>query len=88
MKLAVRVPDTLRGCRVLGLDVEDWVKRGLVDFVTVGEFLDSDYTMPIAEFREKFGPAMPIYASVEIEPALAPIALPRKSAARLCDRTL
>jgi hypothetical protein len=67
LKLSVRVPDTLRGCHVLGLDVEDWVKRGLVDFVTVSEFLDTDYTMPIAEFRAKFGPAMPIYASVEIE---------------------
>ncbi len=67
LKLAVRVPSTLRGCRVLGLDVEDWVKRGLVDFVVVSEFLDTDYTMPIAEFRAKFGPAMPIYASVEIE---------------------
>ena len=67
LKLAVRVPSTLRGCRVLGLDVEDWVKRGLVDFVVVSEFLDSDYTMPIGEFRAKFGPAMPIYASVEIE---------------------
>jgi hypothetical protein len=67
LKLAVRVPSTLRGCRVLGLDVEDWVKRGLVDFVVVSEFLDTDYTMPIAEFRAKFGPAMPIYASMEIE---------------------
>ena len=67
LKLAVRVPSTLRGCRVLGLDVEDWVKRGLVDFVVVSEFLDTDYTMPIAEFRAKFGPAMPIYASIEIE---------------------
>jgi len=67
LKLAVRVPSSLRGCRVLGLDVEDWVKRGLVDFVVVSEFLDSDYTMPISEFRAKFGPAMPIYASVEIE---------------------
>ncbi len=67
LKLAVRVPSTLRGCRVLGLDVEDWVKRGLVDFVVVSEFLDSDYTMPIAEFREKFGEKMPIYASIEIE---------------------
>ena len=67
LKLAVRVPSTLRGCRVLGLDVEDWVRRGLVDFVVVSEFLDTDYTMPIAGFRAKFGAAMPIYASVEIE---------------------
>jgi len=67
LKLAVRVPSTPRGCRVLGLDVADWVKRGLVDFVTVSEFLDTDYTMPIGEFRAMFGPQMPIYASMEIE---------------------
>ncbi len=67
LKLAVRVPSTPRGCRVLGLDVADWVKRGLVDFVVVSEFLDTDYTMPIGEFRKMFGPAMPIYASMEIE---------------------
>ena len=67
LKLSVRVPSTPRGCRVLGVDVEDWVKRGLVDFVTVSEFLDTDFSMPIGEFRKMFGPAMPIYASVEIE---------------------
>lgn len=67
IKLAVRVPSTPRGCRVLGLDVADWVKRGLVDFVTVSEFLDSNFEMPIGEFRAQFGPAMPVYASVEIE---------------------
>lgn len=67
VKLSVRVPSSLRGCRVLGADVADWVKRDLVDFVTVSEFLDTDFTMPIGEFREAFGPRMPIYASVEIE---------------------
>ena len=67
IKLAVRVPDTPRGCRVMGVDVADWVKRGLVDFVTVSEFLDTNYEMPIEEFRAMFGPTMPIYASMEIE---------------------
>ncbi len=67
VKLAVRVPSTPRGCRVLGIDVEDWVKRGLVDFVTVSEFLDTNYEMPIGEFRKMFGDVMPIYASMEIE---------------------
>ena len=67
LKLSVRVPSTPRGCRVVGIDVADWVKRGLVDFVTVSEFLDSNYEMPIGEFRAMFGPEMPIYASLEIE---------------------
>lgn len=67
LKLSVRVSDTPRGCRVMGLDVADWVKRDLVDFVTVSEFLDTDYQMPIGEFRAMFGPRIPIYASMEIE---------------------
>ena len=67
IKLSVRVPDTPRGCRVMGVDVADWVKRGLVDFVTVSEFLDTNYEMPIGEFRAMLGPDIPIYASMEIE---------------------
>jgi hypothetical protein len=67
LKLAVRVPSTPEGCRVLGLDVADWVKRDLVDFVTVSEFLDTDYEMPIGKFRAMLGPKVPIYASMEIE---------------------
>ena len=67
LKLTVRVASTPRGCRVMGLDVEDWARRGLVDFVTVSEFLDTDYQMPIGEFRAMCGPTMPIYASIEIE---------------------
>ncbi len=67
LKLAVRVPSTPHGCRVIGVDVADWSRRGLVDFVTVSEFLDTDFQMPIGEFHEMCGPAMPIYASIEIE---------------------
>ncbi|MEO6875652.1 MAG: hypothetical protein ABI222_12605 [Opitutaceae bacterium] len=67
LKLSIRVPSSLRGCHVLGLDVADWVKRDLVDFVTVSDFLDTDYEMPIREFRDVLGPKIPIYASVEIE---------------------
>jgi hypothetical protein len=65
--LCVRVPSTPEGCRILGLDVADWVKRDLVDFVTVSEFLDTDYEMPIGEFHAMLGPKVPIYASMEIE---------------------
>jgi hypothetical protein len=36
--LAVRVPDSVDYCRALGLDLEQWLKEGLVDLLVVGEF--------------------------------------------------
>jgi hypothetical protein len=36
--LAVRVPDSVEYCRALGLDVEQWLREGLVDLLVVGEF--------------------------------------------------
>ena len=67
LKLAVRVPPTPEGCRVLGVDLEDWAKRDLVDFVTASEFLDSDYEMPIDGFRRLVGDKLPVYACIETE---------------------
>jgi hypothetical protein len=67
LTLAVRVPPTPAGCRVLGADVEAWAQRDLVDFITVSEFLDTDYEMPVGEFRRLVGPRLPIYTSIETE---------------------
>lgn len=67
LKLAVRVPPTPAGCRVLGADVEDWARQDLVDFITVSEFLDTDYEMPVAGFRRLVGPKLPVYTSIETE---------------------
>jgi hypothetical protein len=36
--LAVRVPDSVEYCQALGLDVERWLREGLVDLLVVGEF--------------------------------------------------
>jgi hypothetical protein len=68
VKLFVRVPTSLAGCRVLGTDVVEWVQRGLVDAVTAGPFLTSDFFMPIHEIRSAMGEsAVPIYASIECQ---------------------
>ena len=68
IKLFVRVPTSLAGCRVLGTDVVEWTRRGLVDAVTAGPFLTSDYFMPIHEMRAAMGAhAVPIYATIEAE---------------------
>lgn len=68
VKLFVRVPSSLAGCRVLGTDVVDWVLRGLVDAVTMAPFLTSDFFMPIHEMRAAMGsPTVPIYATIECQ---------------------
>jgi hypothetical protein len=68
IKLFVRVPTSLAGCRVLGTDVVEWVRRGLVDAVTAGPFLTSDYFMPLDEMRAAMAePTMPIYAAIEFQ---------------------
>ena len=63
----MRIPPTPAGCRVLGADIEDWARRDLVDFITVAEFLDTDYEMPVNEFRRLVGPEVPVYTSIEAE---------------------
>jgi hypothetical protein len=32
MEMGVRVPATLEGARQVGLDLEEWHRRGLIDF--------------------------------------------------------
>ena len=70
IKLFVRVPTSMEGCRFLGTDVVEWVKRGLIDALTAGPFLTSDYFMPLDEMRAAIDePTMPIYASIEFQHA-------------------
>ena len=46
--LAVRVPESLRGCHVDGFDVEVWAQENLVDIFTLGE---RSSEVNLAEFR-------------------------------------
>ena len=66
ISISVRIPDTLAGCQRLGLDVVEWNKRGLIDFVTLSVFLSTDFTMPFKEFREAFiDHPIPLYGCIE-----------------------
>ena len=49
MQLAVRVPPTLEDARRIGLNVEQWMREGLVDIVTAGIGW-IPFEMPIREF--------------------------------------
>ena len=66
VRVAVRIPSSMAGCRALGVDLADWTKRRLVDFVTAAPFLASDFSMPLGEMRAAMGDAkVPIYGCIE-----------------------
>ena len=64
--LAVRVPSSLEACRTVGLNVEQWVEEGLVDFVTAAPFLTTEFDIPVGDFRERFSSyGVPVYVGLE-----------------------
>lgn len=66
--LTVRVPTSIAGCRLLGIDLVEWVRRDLVDAVTTAHFLNTDFFQPIAETRAALGGAkIPLYAGFDCE---------------------
>jgi hypothetical protein len=66
--LIVRVPTSVEGCAILGLDVVTWAQRGLVDAISAAHFLNTDFFQPIAEMRAALGAhAVPIYGGFDIE---------------------
>ncbi len=64
--LSVRVPFTMEGCMMKGLDVKQWVKEGLVDFISIGAHWKGETAMPVAQFRQDLGnDQIPIYATID-----------------------
>jgi hypothetical protein len=67
-QLIVRVPTSVAGCGILGLDVVAWAQRGLVDAISTSHFLNTDFFQPIAELRAALGEhAVPIYGGFDLE---------------------
>ena len=65
--LSARVPNNLAGCRYVGLDIAEWTRQGLVDFLVACPFLTSDYSPPIGELREELGDSpVPIYGGMDV----------------------
>ena len=61
--LAARVATSLEGWRFMGLEVPEWTRRGLVDFLVVCPFLTTDFFIPVNELRRELGDyPVPIYA--------------------------
>ncbi len=88
-KLSVRAPDDVYYCRFLGLDTEDWLRRGFIDlFSTTGYIQLNDWEYS-ARLAHRYG--VPFYASLdEIRPSNAGKAAPGRNTAevmraRICD---
>ncbi len=64
--LSVRVPSSMESCREKGLDVKDWIRLGLVDFVSIGVHWRGDPAISVAKFKKELNePSVPIYVSVD-----------------------
>jgi len=65
-KLAVRVPISLAGCQYLGMDICEWTKQELIDFIVPSPFLTTDFCVPIQEFRNAMADRpIPIYPAFD-----------------------
>ncbi len=63
--LSVRIPPDLDFCLRKGFDVKEWIRQGLVDFVTIGIFFNGA-VIPVAKFKSQLNePSVPVYASTE-----------------------
>lgn len=69
--LSARVAPTLAYNMKKGLDVAEWVRRGLLDFVSIGTHWRGDPSLPVGQFRSDLAAALgnplpiPLYASID-----------------------
>lgn len=63
--LTARVPANLPDCNSKGLDVREWVKLGLVDFLTMGVHWRGDPAMGVAQFKQDIGSDIPVYVTMD-----------------------
>ncbi len=64
--LIPRVASSPGAARLLGFDVQAWAKQGLVDGITVANFVETAWHVPIAKFRFLVGPDVAIYVGMEV----------------------
>ncbi len=57
LKLIVRVPPTLKNCAWSGLEIEEWMKRRLIDAIIPAQVMTLSHDMPIDEFVRLAKPA-------------------------------
>lgn len=67
--LSARVPITVKGSLEKGLDVREWNRLGLLDFISIGAHWRGETATPIAKFKADFFAGMqqniPVYGSID-----------------------
>ena len=61
--LAVRVPDSAKYCQTIGLDVDQWMKQGLIDVMTVCSYFQLNDWKYSADWGHKYG--VKVYPSLD-----------------------
>lgn len=65
--LSARVPLTVEACLEKGLDVHEWIRLGLIDFLSIGVHWIGDPALPVRKFKEDLGAnvSIPVYATID-----------------------
>ncbi len=63
--LTARIAATPGGALGLGLDVQAWAQQGTIDGITVSEFLNTGWELPINQFLRLVGPDVAVYAGAD-----------------------
>ena len=63
--LMPRTPATPGGALGMGLDPRAWAKEGTIDAITISDFLNTGWEMPIGKFRNLVGQEIAIFAAAE-----------------------
>lgn len=65
--LSARVAPTVEQNLMKGLDIREWLRLGLLDFISIGVHWRGDPAMPVAKFREDLGDDLkiPFYCSID-----------------------
>ena len=66
--LGVRIPVRLNLLREVGLDVAEWARNGLIDFVGPSNFWQTSWDVPYDALRRELGDDVAIYGVVEAAP--------------------
>ncbi|MHB9133728.1 MAG: hypothetical protein ACYDBB_21910 [Armatimonadota bacterium] len=63
--LMIRIAAVPALAQALGFDIARWAEEGLIDAITVGAFLNTDWHMPVEEYRALVGDAVGLFVSTD-----------------------